>query len=75
MKQIMTGPHGMFAYRANAQSKAGIFPALEQRARDFIKTNVLAANGNVAATIHLLPRRSRGRAAVALFGYPIKRGA
>ncbi|MEH6645401.1 hypothetical protein [Sulfitobacter sp.] len=74
MKQIITGPLGLVAYHDASKNGAGQYPALNLPNRDFARGDLLiAANEPHAPNVVSLPRQTRSRAALAMFGKPEKR--
>ncbi|UWR25162.1 hypothetical protein K3757_11845 [Sulfitobacter sp. S223] len=74
MKQIMTGPLGRIAYHDASRTGSGQYPALNLPDQNFARGDLLvAANEPYAPNVIGLPRQTRSRAALAMFGTPEKR--
>jgi hypothetical protein len=74
MKQIITGPFGRVIYHDATGASAGQYPALNMPCRAFARGDTMvAANAHGAPPVVGLPRRTRSREALAMFGEPVAR--
>ena len=75
MKQIITGPMGRVTYHDASAHNRGQYPALNLPCLQFARgLNANAANSDRMPEVIQLPRHMRSRAALAMFGSPVKRG-
>mgnify|MGYP000727868538 CR=1 FL=1 len=74
MTQIITGPFGRLAYFDSQATTSGQYPDLNLPDTAFAQANRMrAANSSHGPHVISLPRQTRSRAALAMFGAPTKR--